>query len=153
MGDLSDFERGQIVGACSAGASITKTATLLGVSRATVSKVMSAAYTNHGKTTSAKRNSGRKSPLTERDRRTLRRILSKNHTTAAARVIAEPNIYHEDPVSTKTVQRELHKSNIHGRVAIVKHLIAENKAEMRKRWCPVKTIKHGHQLTGNARVI
>jgi predicted transcriptional regulator len=58
MGDLSDFERGQIVGGRLAEATVTKTATLLGVSRATVSKVMSA-YTNHGKTTSAKRNSGR----------------------------------------------------------------------------------------------
>jgi hypothetical protein len=55
MGDLSDFERGQIVGARLAGA-CDKTATLLGVSRATDSKVMSA-YTNHGKTTSANRNS------------------------------------------------------------------------------------------------
>jgi predicted transcriptional regulator len=57
MGDLFDFEREQIVGARVAGASVIKTATLLGVSRATVSKVMSA-HTNHGKTISVKRNSG-----------------------------------------------------------------------------------------------
>jgi hypothetical protein len=56
------------------GASVTNTATLLGVSRATVSKVMSA-YTNHGKTTSAKRNSGRKTTLTERVCRKLRRTI------------------------------------------------------------------------------
>jgi transposase len=62
---LFDFEREQIVGASLAGASVTKTATLLGVSRTTVSKVM-AACTNHGKT-SAKKNSERKSTLTERD--------------------------------------------------------------------------------------
>jgi hypothetical protein len=49
MGDLSDFERGHIVGARLAGAPVTKTATLLGVSRGVVSKVMWA-YTNHGKT-------------------------------------------------------------------------------------------------------
>jgi predicted transcriptional regulator len=53
MGDLSDFERGQIVDTRLAGASVAETATLLGVTRATVSKVM-LAYTDHGKT-SAKR--------------------------------------------------------------------------------------------------
>jgi transposase len=53
---------------------VTKTATLLGASRATVSKVMSA-YTNHGKTISAKRNSGRNSTLTESNRRKLRSIV------------------------------------------------------------------------------
>jgi hypothetical protein len=42
MGDLSDFERGEFAGAHLAGASVTKTATALGVSIATVSKVMSA---------------------------------------------------------------------------------------------------------------
>jgi transposase len=83
MDDLTGFETGQIVIALLAGASVTGTGTLLGVSRATVSEVMSA-YTNHGKTTSAKRNSGPKSTLTERDRRTLRRIVSENYRTTAA---------------------------------------------------------------------
>jgi hypothetical protein len=82
MGDLSDFERGQIVGVRLAGASLTKSATLLGAPRATVSKVMST-YTSHEKTTSAKRNSGRKSTPTKKRCRALRRIVSKNHTTAA----------------------------------------------------------------------
>jgi predicted transcriptional regulator len=41
MGDLSGFDRGQIVGSRLAGTSVTKTATLLAVSSATVSKVMS----------------------------------------------------------------------------------------------------------------
>jgi hypothetical protein len=76
MGDLSNFESGQIVGVHLAGASVIKTATLLGASRATVFKVM-LVYTNHGKTTSATRNCGQKSTLTERDH-TLRRTVSKN---------------------------------------------------------------------------
>jgi transposase len=90
MEDWSDFERGQIVGARLAGASVIKISTLLGVSRATVSEVMSA-FTNHGKTTSAKRNSGRKSTLTERDSRTLKKIVSKNHTNTAAQVREQQN--------------------------------------------------------------
>jgi transposase len=88
MGDLSDFERGQIVGSRLARASVTKPATLLGSSRGTDHKYMSA-YTNHGEDTSAKRKSGRKSTLTERDRRILRRTVSKNHTTTEAQVAGQ----------------------------------------------------------------
>jgi transposase len=121
MGDFSDYERCQLVGAPSAGASVTKTAILLGVSRATVSKIMSSAYMNRGKTSSTKRNSGRKSSLTERDRHTLKMIVLKNHTNTAAQ-----NNHLEDPVSTKTVQHELHKTNIHGRAAVAKPLITES---------------------------
>jgi len=76
MGDLSDFQRGQIVGAHLAGASVTKTGTLLGVSRAAVSKVMTA-YTNRGKMPTAMRNSGRKRNLSERNRCTLKRTVFK----------------------------------------------------------------------------
>jgi hypothetical protein len=57
MGDFSDFQRGHIVGAHLAGASVTKTVISLGVSKAAVSKVMMS-YTNHWRTSSAKRNSG-----------------------------------------------------------------------------------------------
>jgi transposase len=81
MGDFFDFEREQMASTCLAGGSMMKTATLLGVSRARVPKIMSA-YTNHGKTTSAKRSIGRSSTLTERYRRrnTLRSIVSKKNT-------------------------------------------------------------------------
>jgi hypothetical protein len=90
------------------------------------------AHTNHGKTISAKRNSGRKSTLTERDCRTYRRIVSKNKTNTAAQVTAELNIHLEYPVSSKTVRLELHKSNIHGRASIAKPLITESNVQMRK---------------------
>jgi hypothetical protein len=49
------------------------------------------AYTNHGKTTSAKRNSGQKSALTKRDCCKLRTIILKNHETTAAQVTGQQN--------------------------------------------------------------
>ena len=52
-----------------AGESVTKTATTLGVPRAAVSRVVTA-YTNHGKTLSAERNSGLKPKLNVTDHST-----------------------------------------------------------------------------------
>jgi hypothetical protein len=104
---------------------------------------------NHGKTTSAKTNSGQKSTVTERDCHPLRTVLENHRTTAALGDWTEElNVSLEDQVSTKTVQRELHKSTIHSRVAIAKPLITESNAHMRKQWCPISTIKSGHQTTG-----
>jgi hypothetical protein len=55
--------------------------------------------------------------------------LSKNYRTTAARVSAELIFHLEDSVSTKTVQRELHKSYIPSRAAIAEPLITENNAK------------------------
>ena len=131
MCDLSDIERGQIVGAWLAGTSVTKTAELLNFSRAIVSTVMTAC-TKHGKTSSVKRNSGRNPKLTNRDRRTLKRIVARQHKTTAAKVTAELNTHLSNTVSTKTVRWELHKSNIHGRTAIARLFITEVNAKLRK---------------------
>jgi hypothetical protein len=62
---------------------------------------------------------------------------------------AELTIHLEDPVSTKTVRRELHKSNIHGMAAIVKPLITGSNAQMRKLRCrDHKTLKSGKWKRG-----
>jgi hypothetical protein len=111
----------------------------------TISKVM-LTYMNSWKTTSAKWNSGRKSTLTERDRRTLRRIVSKNRRNTAAQVTAELNIHQEDPVSTKL-------SDMSCTVRLQLLSLWLLKVIFRYVNNGVMTIKPGHQTTGNARVI
>ena len=56
--------------------------------------------------------------------------MHKNRRTATTE-----SIRLEDSVSTKISLRELQKSNIHGRSAIVKPMINANNAKRRKRWC------------------
>jgi len=65
----------------------------------------------------------------------MKRNVSKNHSTIAANVTAELNTHLENSVSTKTIGRELHKSNTHGRAAIAEPLVTENNAKRRKIWC------------------
>jgi hypothetical protein len=123
----------KIVGKRLAGASVIKTATSLGVSKATVSKVRSA-YTNHGRQ-HQQRETG-KSALTERDRRALWRIVLKNHSTAS-QVTAQQNwlfiLKTLFPQKLSYVSFTDPESN--GKAATAKPLITENDGQIRKRRC------------------
>jgi hypothetical protein len=74
---------------------------------------------------------------------------SQNYCSTSDRT-AELNIHLEDSASTKTVARELHKSNIHARAATAKPLL---KVMFRYINDTFTTIRPGHQTTGNAREI
>jgi transposase len=129
MGDLSDCERGQIIGVCLNGASVTKAATLLCVSRVTVSKNMSAYIESWEDNISeeeqwAKINIDiKRSSYIEEDCFEK----SQNYCSTGDRT-TELNIHLGDPISTKTVQCELHRSNNHSRVSVAKPLITKSSA-------------------------
>jgi hypothetical protein len=59
-------------------------------------------------------------------------ILFGNHKTAATEVRADLNILLEQPVSTKTVRRELHLHNRHSTAATDKPLITETTVRVTK---------------------
>ena len=67
MRDLTDFERGQIVGARMVEASITKTAEFLSFSRATISRTMTQ-FEKYEKVSNNWSNSGGPSKLSDRER-------------------------------------------------------------------------------------
>ena len=66
------------------------------------------AYTKHGKTSSTKRNSGQNPKLTDRDQRTLEKIVARQHKTTTAKMIGELNVHLNNIVLTKLVWQELH---------------------------------------------
>ncbi|XP_071037679.1 uncharacterized protein [Parasteatoda tepidariorum] len=127
MSDLSDLKRGIIIEARLAGAFVSRTADLMGVSRTSVSRTLSA-YTKLGTVSSAKHNSGRKSKLSDRDRRVLKRIVARKRKTTLPVITSEMNTHLQNPISMKTIQRELRAANIHGRVAIPKPLASVRNA-------------------------
>jgi transposase len=90
MGHLSYFERGRIVGGRLAGTSVTKTATSFGVSRATVSQVMST-YRNHGKTNIRQEEQWPKINVDGKRSWYIEKDFSKNHRTTVAQVTGQQN--------------------------------------------------------------
>jgi hypothetical protein len=90
----------------------------------TVSKVMSA-YMNHGKTTSAKRNSGQKSTLTEKRLSYIEDCFQKSRNYCSTVDRTEYSSWRQFP-------EKLYDATW---AAIAKPLITESNAQMRKQWC------------------
>ncbi|GFX15963.1 transposable element Tc1 transposase [Trichonephila clavipes] len=94
-----------------------------------------AAYKKCGNVTSGKHNSGRKRKLTDRDKRVLTRIVARKRKQSLSQITSEVNSHLRNPISARTVQRELHASNLYGRVGIRKPLVTSRHALQRRQWC------------------
>jgi hypothetical protein len=117
-----------------AGVSVTKIVTLLRVSRATVSRLCL-------HTQIIVRQHRRRGTLTLTEEIVVHWGQFEKSQNCCRTGDSRTECHLEGPVSAKTVQHELHKSNIHGRAPIVKPVFTESNAQMRKQLCPVNDHK------------
>ncbi len=100
-GDLSDFERGMVVGARRADLSISKTPDLLGFSRTTISGVYRD-WSEKQKISSERQLCGRKCPVDVRGQRRMGRLVRDDRDTTATQITTRYNQGMQNTISELT---------------------------------------------------
>lgn len=134
--ELTEFERGTVIGCHRCNKSVREISSLLDIPRSTVSGII-AKWKRLG-TTATQPRSGRPRKVTERGRRVLRRIVRKSRQSSADSITAEFQTSSGINISTKTVRRELHGMGFHGRAATCKPYITKHNAKRRMEWCKAR---------------
>ena len=106
--DLTDFERGMIVGARMHGASINETAVFVQCSRAAVVKVCQD-WKLRQKTVSERANCGRHRVVNKRAERRISRNVKQNRTVTVQKIAADLNDGSSQRFSERTVRRAMHR--------------------------------------------
>ncbi len=105
-GDLSDFERGMVVGARRAGLSISKTADLLEFSRTTISRVYRE-WSEKEKISSEQQLCGRKCLVDVRDQRRMGRLVRDDRKATVTQITTRYNQGMQNTISERTTRRTL----------------------------------------------
>ncbi|XP_055932089.1 uncharacterized protein LOC129962367 [Argiope bruennichi] len=104
--DLSDFQRGLIIGAREMGRSISEATMKFVFSHTTISNVYRE-YQVSGKTSNLRQRCSRKTTLTERDHRWLKKIVTRDRRSTLPQIAADLNACPSTSVRIHTVQRTL----------------------------------------------
>ncbi|XP_068444856.1 aminoacyl tRNA synthase complex-interacting multifunctional protein 1-like isoform X2 [Clinocottus analis] len=113
--ELSDFQRGTVVGCHMCNKSVREISSLLELPRSTVSAVI--LKWKRGGITTALPRSGRPHKLKEEDRQVLEKVALENRSPSVEALTAEFQTASGASVSPRTVRRELHEMGFRGRVS------------------------------------
>jgi len=132
MSDLTEAERGQIIGLFKSGTTKTSISKTLGFPRTTVRRTIQNFLERKSLTTQPR--SGRPKLLNFEHKQVLKRVVKQNNKKSAEQLKKLFNERTGLDVSTKTIRRNLHKINFFSRIPTSKPLLTDRQGENRLNW-------------------
>jgi len=129
--ELSQFERGQIIGLWKGGRTHEAISRVLKFPKSTVTDTI-VRYKNFNTGLTAKR-TGRPCSMNNNDRCKLLKVIKKDNKLSFDEI--KQKFSQDKKVSTKTIRKNLHQMQIYSRVAAPKPLLTESQHEKRLSWC------------------
>jgi hypothetical protein len=130
---LTDFERGEIVGAWKCSLTEQEISDVLKRPKPTVHTVIDK-YKQFGRTTVARRK-GKPRKLDHRAVRRLVNIVKEDRRQAVDEITEKFNTAMAISTSSKTIRRTLHENEFFGRAGLRKPLVTEKNRQERLKWC------------------